>query len=116
MKSGSSYCPDAGDWIWIDLDPAKGHEQRFRRPALVMTLRAYNQKSGLCIACPVTNSRKGYPFEVLIQSDQQVSGVVLADQARTLSWSERNASFIGKVSPDLLDDVREKLAALLGID
>jgi mRNA interferase MazF len=109
-------CPDAGDWIWIDLDPVKGHEQRSRRPALVLTARAYNQKSGLCTVCPVTNSVKGYPFEVAVPAGHEVFGAVLSDQPRAVAWAERKAKFIGRASPDIVDDVREKLAALLGID
>jgi mRNA interferase MazF len=114
-KSGSAYCPDAGDFIWIELDPTKGREQRGRRPAVVLSRRAYNDRAGLCIACPITGRAKGYPFEVPIPSGHGVTGVVLADQARSLSWPERNADLIDRATPGLLDDVREKIAALIEI-
>ena len=114
-KSGSGYCPDAGDFIWISLDPTKGHEQRGRRPAVVLSPRAYNERTGLCVGCPITGQAKGYPFEVSIPSGQAVTGVVLADQLRCLSWTERNASLAGRAHSDLLDDVRERIAALIEI-
>ncbi|MGB7102261.1 MAG: endoribonuclease MazF [Xanthobacteraceae bacterium] len=114
-KPGSAYCPDAGDLIWIELDPTKGREQRGRRPAIVLSPRGYNQRAGLCLASPITSQIKGYPFEVPIPSGGGVSGVVLADQVRSLSWAERNASLAGRVQPDLLDEVREKIAALIEI-
>lgn len=114
-KSGSSYCPDAGDFIWIDLDPTKGREQRGRRPAIVISPRRYNERAGLCVACPLTSHAKGYPFEVAIPSGHAVNGVVLADQARSLAWPERNAELVGHADPDLLDDVREKYATLIEI-
>jgi mRNA interferase MazF len=114
-KSGSGYCPDAGDFIWIDLDPTKGHEQRGRRPAIVLSRHAYNERTGLCVACPITSRVKGYPFEVTIPGGHGVTGVVLADQARSLSWSKRNVDLIDRADADLLDEVREKLAALIEI-
>lgn len=109
-------CPEAGDVVWLDLDPTKGREQRGRRPALVVSPRVYNERSGLCIACPVTDQAKGYPFEVAFPAGHKVTGVVLSDQLRSVSWGERNAELIAKAPADVLDEVREKAAALTGID
>jgi mRNA interferase MazF len=108
--------PDAGQFVWIDFDPTKGHEQGGKRPALVLSPRAYNERTRLCIACPITSRAKGYPFEVPIPEGHRITGVVLADHLRNLSWPERNVSLIGAAPPDLLDEVREKIAPLLGIE
>ena len=48
------------------VEPAPGHEQAGRRPAVVLSPRAYNAKVGLAVVCPVTNQVKGYPFEVTL--------------------------------------------------
>ncbi len=81
----------------------------------MLSRRAYNERAGLCIACPVTSKVKGYPFEVAIPGGQGVNGVVLADQPRSLSWSERNVELIDRSRPELLNDVREKIAALIEV-
>ena len=114
-KSGD-YCPDAGDLVWIDLNPTLGHEQSGHRPALVLTPRQYNVRSGLCIICPITSRARGYPFEVAIPEGHAISGIILVDQARSLSWEERYVKMAGVAPVKLLDEVRERLAALLQID
>jgi mRNA interferase MazF len=114
-KSGE-YCPDASDFVWIDLSPTVGHEQSGRRPGLVLTSRNYNAASGLCVVCPITSRVRGYPFEVAIPDDVGVRGVVLADQARSLSWEKRYVQRIERAPAKLVADVRERIAALLDTD
>ncbi|HLH95308.1 MAG TPA: type II toxin-antitoxin system PemK/MazF family toxin [Xanthobacteraceae bacterium] len=100
--------------IWVDLDPVIGHEQSGRRPVIVLSPGLYNAASGLCVVCPVTSRVRGYPFEVPVPAASAVSGVVLADQVRSLSWERRYIRPIGR-SVSLLDDVRDRVGALLGI-
>ena len=108
------YCPDAGDLVWIDLNPTLGHEQNGRRPALVLTAKPYNAVAGLCVVCPVTSTMRGYPFEMALPEGAALSGVVLADQPRSVSWQKRYVRYAGRAPAALLDDVRERLHALLG--
>jgi mRNA interferase MazF len=110
-----AYCPDAGDIIDITFDPQEGREQRGRRPALVLTGRAYNRRAGLCVLCPITNQAKGYPFEVAIPQGQPVTGVVLSDQVKSLSWERRNAVLRCPSPPGVLREARGKVKALLQI-
>lgn len=83
---------------------------------MVLSPRSYNERARLCIACPITNQAKGYPFEVTIRDADGITGVVLADQVRCLSWPERDAQFIAAVPAEVLNDVREKLASVAGIE
>jgi mRNA interferase MazF len=106
------WVPDRGDVVWVDLNPTRGHEQRGKRPALVLSPKIFNDKAGLILACPITSQRKGYPFEVDITAGV-IQGVVLADQIRALDWVRRKAKKIKKAFPSVVTDVQQKLKALL---
>ena len=109
----SRYCPCRGDVVWLTFDPQAGHEQAGRRPALVVSPEAYNRKVGLALLCPITNQRKGYPFEVEFPERLKVSGVVLADQVKSMDWRARKASYCCTPPNDVMPQVLGKLQALL---
>ena len=99
--------------MWLTFDPQAGHEQSGRRPAVVLSPRAYNQRSGLAILCPVTTQIKGYPFEVILPPGLPVSGAVLSDQIRSLDWHARRATRICALPAGSMDEVLGKLATLI---
>ncbi len=99
--------------MWITLDPQAGHEQAGRRPALVLSPKKYNGRVGLALFCPITRQIKGYPFEVALPDESPVSGVVGADQIKSLDWRSRKASFIGAVSKEVMSQVLSRLQTLL---
>lgn len=105
--------PRRGDAIWITLELQAGREQKGRRPALVISATAYNRQVGLVIACLITNQVKGYPFEVPIPPNLQVTGVILADQVRNLDWRARDAEYICDMPGDVVEDVLEKINRLV---
>jgi len=107
------YIPERGDAVWLDFNPQSGHEQAGRRPALVLSPKAYNQKVGLALFCPITSQIKGYPFEAEIPKGLKVKGVVLCDQIKSLDWKERNAAFICKIPEILVNETFSKLRTLL---
>jgi mRNA interferase MazF len=107
--------PAAGDLVWLTFDPRAGHEQRGRRPALILSPRAYNAKARLAIACPITSQVKGYPFEVRLPLAGKITGAILADHVKNLDWHARRAVFESKAPEDIVADVRERLRVLLGL-
>jgi len=109
------YVPDAGDLVWIDFNPQKGHEQAGHRPALVLSSRTYN-RIGLAVVCPISNQAKGYPFEVPLPAGPSIRGVILADHVRNLDWRERRATKAGSVPRRTLEQVQSHLALLLGMN
>ena len=107
------YVPERGDVVWISLTPQAGHEQAGRRPAVVVSPRSYNGKVGLGLFCPITQQIKGYPFEVQLPSGLPISGVVLADQVKSLDWRVRQAEFAVRLPVNISAEVVGKLAVLL---
>src|SRR5579862_8020843 len=107
------YVPERGDLVWLTFTPQAGHEQAGRRPALVLSPQSYNGKVGLALLCPVTSQSKGYPFEVAIPAGLSVSGVVLADQARSLDWQARHVTFVCHTPASMVTEVLQKLTTLL---
>jgi mRNA interferase MazF len=107
------YVPDSGDIIWLNFTPQAGREQAGRRPALVLTPRVYNEKTNLAIVCPITSRAKGYPFEVALPAAQRISGVVLADHLKSLDWRQRQAEKAARISRTILEQVLDRISALL---
>jgi mRNA interferase MazF len=112
-RKKSSYVPDRGDLVWINFDPQAGHEQGGRRPAVVLSPASYNRKVELAIFCPVTNQAKGYAWEVAVPAGLGVTGVILADQIRSLDWKARQTQFADTLPRDVLDEVLDKTLALI---
>lgn len=108
------FVPSAGDIIWMDFDPQKGHEQAKRRPALVLTEQSYSRASGLVVVCPLTSKRKPYPFALPVDVDK-IEGAVLVDQLKSMDWAARRATFHSKADAALLKKVRGYVGVLLGI-
>lgn len=108
------YVPRRGDLVWLEFSPQAGHEQAGHRPALVISPKEYNQKTGLALVCPVTSRIKAYPFEVTLPAGLKVSGAVLADQIKSLDWQTRRARRIDTVPQEILDEVLAKIEPLLG--
>lgn len=110
-NSSKTYCPEAGDIVWLNLSPTAGHEQSGRRPVLVLSPQAYNRATRFCVVCAMTTRVKGFPFEVSMPD----GAVVLADQVRTVSWEGRGSQLKGRAPEEAVAHVRAKLKALLAI-
>lgn len=108
-----AYVPERGDVVWITFNPQAGHEQAGRRPAVVLSPKAYNGKVGLALLCPVTSQVKGYPFEVSLPDGLPVSGVILSDQIKSLDWRARNAERACALSESVTIKVLQRVKALL---
>ncbi len=109
----SAYTPEAGDLIWLTLDPRTGHEQSGHRPALVLSPKLFSQRTGLAIICPVTSKIKDLPFEIVLQ-DTKTKGAVLPIHIRSVDIAVPKARFIEKVPKYILKQVRQYLMVMVG--
>ena len=94
--------PRKGDFVTLTFDPQSGHEQRGRRPALVVSNDLFNKHTGLCIACPITSTRRDYPFHVAIPEGQDVTGSVMVEQVKSIDVRARSVKRIGVASDPVL--------------
>ena len=108
-----THAPQKGDFITVTFDPQSGHEQKGRRPALVVSNTLFNQQTGLSIVCPLTNTDRGYPFHVAVTEDPHVTGFVMVEQVKSIDYRARQAKTIGRASDDLLDEVLSILDACI---
>ena len=109
----TNYVPDRRDVAWLDFESTKGKEIDKYRPALVLSSRDYNRRSGLLICCPISTSIRGGSTEVPIDNLDQPS-VVAANLIQTLAWRERKAKKIIAATPDEYRATLLKLLPLLG--
>lgn len=107
------YIPEKGDLVYINFNPQQGHEQSGKRPALIISPRQYNAPSGLALMCPITSHVKGYPFEVVLNKNSKIKGVVLSDQIKSLDWKARGVKLIEKAETTLVEEVIQKLETLI---
>ena len=112
-KKRDSYIPERGDIIFLEFHPQTGREQYGHRPAIVLSPKAYNQKTSLAVLCPITSRVKGYPFEVTVADVLPKQSVVLADQVKSLDWKQRKASFQAKAPSHIVEEVTAKVIALI---
>ena len=105
--------PKKGDFIARTFDPQSGHEQKGRRPALVVSNTLFNEQTGLAIVCPLTMTDRGYPFHVEVIDNPRVNGFVMVEQVKAVDYRARQARLIGRASDDLLAEVLSILDACI---
>ena len=107
-----AYIPEQGDIILLSFDPQSGHEQKGRRPALVVSNNTFNEFTNLAMVCPITNSRRGFPLHVDLDAKTTTTGVIMCEQVKSLDIKAREAIFCEKVPAPILEEV---LDILIGV-
>ena len=99
----SDYSARQGDIIWLNFDPQTGHEQKGRRPAVVLSNNiANNLLNTRAIVCPISSTRKNIPIQPELDKRTTTQGVILCDQVRTVDLVARKAEYIESIPNELL--------------
>jgi len=107
------YVPKKGDYVAVTFDPQSGHEQKGRRPALVVSNNLFNKHTGLAIVCPITTTRRNFPFHVPIPDNPKITGYVMVEQVKSIDFRSRDARRIARASASVLDEVLSILDACI---
>lgn len=85
------WVPDRRDMIWIDFSPQAGGERKDEHPMLVLSPKAFNERTNLVIGLPMTHlqSNATNPFAVRFKSPKGEVCYVLAHQPKSFAWRDR---------------------------
>lgn len=98
------YIPQKGDLVILTFDPQAGHEQQGRRPALIISNSLFNERVGLAIACPITNTDRHFPFHIAV-NNEHLSGFIMSEQVKSIDYHARKVKFVAKVDQEVLNHV-----------
>lgn len=110
--------PARGDIWMVDFDPTQGHEQSGTRPAVVVSVDAFNHgPAGLVIVVPLTSRHKGIPLHVPIDPPEgglRVKRFAKCEDVRSISHG-RCSRRMGVVTLATMGEVEARLRRLLGL-
>jgi len=106
------YIPEIGDLVILTFDPQSGHEQKGRRPALIVSNKVFNKHLGLAFACPITNTKRDFPFHVKVKSEE-LTGFIMVEQCKSIDYKARKVKFIEKIDNETLDEVLAILGSIV---
>ena len=103
--------------IWlVGLDPTAGHEQKGRRPVLIVSPEAFNRLTKVPVVVPITSGgsfARTAGFAVpLTGADIKTTGVVRCDQPRALDLGARGGKKLENAPEAIMDEVLAKLGPI----
>jgi len=111
------YSAKQGDIIWVSLDPQAGHEQKGRRPAIVVSNNSFNSfTKTAAMVCPITNTTRPFPLHVALDNRTSTTGVIMCEQAKVLDVQQRKAEFIEQAPEDIIFEVADIIRGLIEIE
>jgi mRNA interferase MazF len=108
-----TFPPDKAELIYLDFDPSKGAEQKGKRPALVVTKKAFNKSVGRALMAPITTTEPKTGFQIKIPEGLQISGTIQVDQVAMMDWNARPFEKKGFLPRETFEKVQDILQAMI---
>jgi len=108
-----SYVPKQGDIVILDFDPQIGHEQKGRRPGLIVSNDAFHKRANMAMVCPITNTISGFPMHIALDAGTGTTGEIMCEQIKCLDIKARNVSYKESVSDDIVDEVIDLICSFV---
>ena len=108
-----AYTPQQGDIVFINFEPRIGHEQKGRRPGLIISNNDYHKRTGLAMVCPITNSISGFPMHVALDDRTNTVGEIMCEQVKCLDLIARQAEYEEFLPDDLIDEVIDLICSFI---
>ena len=105
---------ECGDIIIMQFSPTEGHEQSRNRPAVILSNPKQQDRllDGLVSVAPVTNTKRGFPLDVELDSRTKTQGVILMGHHRMVDLKARGFQYVEKIPKDNLEKCEEILVSL----
>jgi len=108
-----AYAPQQGDIVFINFDPRIGHEQKGRRPGLIISNDDYHKRTKMAMVCPITSSISGFPMHVALDNRTNTAGEIMCEQVKSLDLNARQAEYEEFLPDDLIEEVIDLICSFI---
>lgn len=102
-----------GDIIYVNFNPQAGHEQKGKRPAVVVSSNDFNYLSNLVLVAPITHTKSNNIFRAEVKNCEKIDGYIMCDQIKTIDTKARKAKYCDSLSQDNLNLVLSIIRAII---
>ena len=114
-----AFVPERSDIVWIQYEPQAGKEMKGRHPMLIISTKAFVERTGQVIGFPMTHAEfnSDNPFAVAVQGPKKEVGYVLCHQPKSFDWTARGGGqHPWKAAPkNVLNLAMSRLGAISGM-
>jgi len=107
------YNPKQGDIVILSFDPQIGHEQKGRRPGLIVSNEKFHKRTNMAMVCPITNTISGFPTHIKLDGRTNTTGEVMCEQAKCLDVAARSVAYVESVPVDIIDEAVDLICSFV---